>query len=196
MRAMPMQRAPTIVAWIGASLLLAPATLVADMAGRVALSEAVVAHKESITLSDFLPPDAPEKLRARPMELKLGEAPLPGARRTFIRAQMEWRLRGAPEWRDAIAIPTSIEVSRWSRALTHEEVLVAIEDAMRSNQLAVPVPLLPQDLVFRSNVSVTEAAPKLKVTRIESSSDGAETHVRLSTPSEPHSPAFWVTLLQ
>ncbi|MGA8220402.1 MAG: flagella basal body P-ring formation protein FlgA [Candidatus Acidiferrales bacterium] len=191
-----MQRANKLIAWIAAVLVLAPATLAAELASRVALSPALVAHSESIRISDLLPPDAPENVRARATRLTLGEAPLPGSHRTFARAQVERALRASPELRNAFLIPPSIEVTRWSRSLTREEVLEAIVEALRSNQLAVPSSLLSRDLVFSSSVAVTEDAPRLRVTRIEPSPDGVATHVRLSTPSEPHTPSFWVTLLR
>jgi hypothetical protein len=195
MRAHPVLRAYTISAWIAVTLMLVPAATAAQMAGRVALNPSTVAHHEFISISDLLPPEAPEEMRARAAALTLGEAPLPGAHRIFARAQVERALRAVPELRSALAIPPSIQVTRWSRPLTREEVLAAIVAALGSNQLTNQAPLPSRDLVFNSNVVVTEAAPKLRVTRIEHSPDRAETHVRLLTASEPRSPSFWVTLL-
>jgi hypothetical protein len=191
-----MQQAHTLITWIAAGLLLTPATLVANPPVCVALNQIVVTHHESITISDLLPPNASEEIRARAVALALGEAPLPGGHRTFARAQIERALRGAPDLRNAFTIPSSVEVTRWSRLLTREEVLVAIIEALRSNQLPVPAPLLSRDLIFSTNVVVTEETPRLRVTRIEPSPDGAGTHVRLRTSSEPRTPSFWVTFPQ
>jgi flagellar basal body P-ring formation chaperone FlgA len=196
MRKMPTRRARTIITLIAASLAFAPATLGVEIAARVPLNEAVVAHNDLISLLDLLPPNAPENLRARAKGLTLGEAPLPGSHRTFARHELVRALRAAPELRNALSIPPSIDVTRWSRSLTREEVLIAIAEALRSNQLALPSPLVSRNLVFNSTIAVTEEAPKLRVTRFEPSPDGAATHVRLWTSSEPRSPSFWVTLLR
>jgi hypothetical protein len=188
------QRSHIIIEWIAAGALLAPGPVLAGLPVRIALNQSVVAHHECITISDLLPPNAPEEIRTRAMALALGEAPLPGGHRMFARVQVEYALREAPELRSAFTIPPAIDVTRWSRPLTREEVLTAITEALRSNQLTVPGPLMPGDLTFSANVAVTEETPRLKVMQIEPSPDGAGTHVRIRTSSEPRAPSFWITL--
>ena len=163
---------------------------------RISLNQAVVVHHDSVTLSDLLPPSAPENVRGPAMGIALGDAPFPGERLTLARGLVERKLREAPDLLNMLFVPPSIEVTRWSRPLTHEEVLTAIKEALQPNQLTVIAPLQLSDLIFRTNVVVTEEVPRLRVTRIEPSQDRVGAHVRLMTASEPRVPSFWVTLLK
>jgi Chaperone for flagella basal body P-ring formation len=166
----------------------------AQAAQRIALERFVVVHGSSMKVSDLLPPQAPPALRTSAQEISLGDAPLPGTHRTFNRAQIARVLAPAPDLRNLLDIPASIDVTRWSRKLTREEVLAAIVETADATRLLAAGDLRAEDLTFASAVTVTEQAPKIEVTRIESLRNGTGTRVRLWTPSEPRLPPFSVAL--
>ena len=175
-------------------LLLAPVRVSAGAPQRPALRTSFEARADSVALSDLLPSEAPQSLRAAAAKIILADSPLSGAHRTLDRLQIERSLRRVPELRRALEIPPAIDVTRWSRPLTRAEVFTVVRDALRSNQIPGADSLSAQNLVFSSVISVTEDAPKLRVTRIDSSRDGSVARVRLWIASEPRIPPFWVTL--
>ncbi|MGB9311238.1 MAG: flagella basal body P-ring formation protein FlgA, partial [Candidatus Acidiferrales bacterium] len=64
--------------------------------------------------------------------------------------------------------------------------------AISSGQFPAASPVAPADLGVIPAVLVTEAAPKIEITRVEPGLASAETRVRLWIPSEPRVPPFWI----
>ncbi|HXZ11165.1 MAG TPA: flagellar basal body P-ring formation chaperone FlgA [Candidatus Sulfotelmatobacter sp.] len=161
---------------------------------RTALRDAVEVRRDVVFLADLLPASAPPALLSATLAISLGYAPNPGAQRTFDHAEIERALRDAPGLSEALEIPAAVEVTRWSRQLTGAEVIAAIRRAMILNHFGGAASVELEELAFDAPIRVTEDNPSLRVTRIETAPDGAATHVRLWTASEPRIPPFWVTL--
>jgi Chaperone for flagella basal body P-ring formation len=176
------------------SLLLVSGSLASGMHPLSVLRSSFVAHADSVLLSDLLPAQVPESLRSAAEKIVVADSPPPGAHRTLDRPEIERALRDAPDLRQSLEIPPAIDITRWSRPLSKAEVFAAVRDAFVSNQIPGAESLSPGSLALSAAISVTEDAPKLRVTRIESSRDGSVTRVRLWTSSEPRTPPFWVTL--
>lgn len=170
------------------------AAIAAGSSQRLTLKTSFEAHSDFVTLSDLLlSSQASESLRARAEGITVAGSPLPGAHRILGRPQIERALQEVPDIRGAIDIPPVVDITRWSRPLTREEVFAAVRDAFRANDLAGAATLSLSNMEFAPPV-VTEDAPRLKVVRIEPSRSGANTRVRVWTSSEPRVPPFWVTL--
>jgi len=161
---------------------------------RTPLKNAVEIRSDVIRLSDLLAANAPLALQSAGLAISLGNAPKPGTLRTIDRAEIERALRDAPGLSQALEIPAAVEVIRWSRQLTGAEVIAAIRRALILNHFGGAASVELEELTFDTPIRVTEDNPLLRVTRIETAPDGAATHVRLWTASEPRIPPFWVTL--
>ena len=162
---------------------------------RVVLEPSVVAHGDVVSVSDLLPADASPNLHSRAASVVVGDSPLPGTRRTFRNSEVEQALRGTPELRSAVEIPPAVEVTRWSRLLSAEELLAAVTAGISgSRQFQDTRALTLADLSVMPAVLVTEDAPKIEITRFELGLNGMETRMRLWIPSEPRLAPFWVTL--
>jgi Chaperone for flagella basal body P-ring formation len=170
-----------------------PAVRAAGVSQRPTLKSSFEAHSDFVTLSDLLPSPASESLRARAEGITVAGSPLPGLHRILGRRQIERALREVPDIRSSLDIPPAIDITRWSRPLTREEVFAAVRDAFHTNDLPGADSLSLANMAFTSPV-VTEEVPTLKVVRIEPSRSGANTRVRVWTSSEPRIPPFWVTL--
>jgi flagellar basal body P-ring formation chaperone FlgA len=142
---------------------------------RVKLVQSVVTRGDVVSLADLLPDDAPAQLRVSAARVVVGDSPAPGTRRTFRNSEVESALRGAPQLRAAVEIPSAIEATRWSRLLSRREILGAVN-------ATIPA------------VLVTEDAPKIEITQFKSSFGDTETEVEAWISSEPRVPPFWVTL--
>jgi flagella basal body P-ring formation protein FlgA len=175
-------------------LLLTSGAVAAQVPGRVALRSAVVTHEDVVSISDLLPPDAPQGMRARAKAITLGDAPLPGAHRTFERALILRSLLTAPELRSTLDIPPAVDVTRWSRPLTGDEVADAIRSSLKGNDLTGADGLSARDVTIDSSIEVTGDRPKLKVTRIEPVPGGSGSRVHLWIASQPRVPPFWIKL--
>lgn len=171
--------------------LLVPPRLAAQNLERVSLEPFAVSRGQWISVSDLLPPQTPLSLRSAAREIVLGVAPLPGAHRTLARAQIVEALNSAPPLLRSLEIPVSVDISRWSRKLTPEEVLAAITRSLSANHLSAPEALTVRDIAF-APVIVTENAPRLEVTRIEELP--GVTRARLWSPSEPRLAPFFVNI--
>ena len=170
--------------------ILIPLTAAAQ--NRIALLANVSVHTDEICLADLLTANAPESLRARAKQISFGRAPAIGAERTLQRSEI---LRAVPSnMIPIIAIPQSVIVTRWSRLLTRDEILAAIQKSMDANHAPSDSPFSPSDITFDSPISVTEDTPSLNVVRFEPRADDTGTHVALWTISEPRTPPFWVTI--
>ena len=174
--------------------LLLASGVAAQVPGRVALRATAVTREEVVSISDLLPAEAPEGMRARAKAITLGDAPLPGAHRTFERALILRSLLAAPELRSTLEIPPAVDVTRWSRPLTGDEVANAIRLSLKGNDLTGADGLSARDVTIDSSIAVTGDPPKLKVTRIEPVPGGTGSRVHLWIASQPRVPPFWVQL--
>jgi hypothetical protein len=193
MNTTPKLRAMLLVSLLAGVFLALPASAF-EASELPSLKAAFVAYRDSVTLADLLPSDLPESLRLRAEKIAVTNAPLSGARRTLSRTEIERALNRVPGLQQLVEVPASVEVTRWSRPLTCDEVFAAIQEALRSSKAPLVELSSPRSLVFTSPISVTEDAPKLKVTRIEPAREASVARIRLSLVSEPRIPPFWVTL--
>ena len=178
------------VAWLFA-LSVSPR---ANAGERTTLRESAIAYGDSVHVSDLLPSGAPEKIRARANEVALGNSPLPGAHRTFERLQIENALRNAPDLQAALIVPDEVDVTRWSRPLSREQIRAALVGSERAGADSMMKEMNLDQIEMSAAVLVTEEAARVAVLQIERSSLGSEVHARLWVPSEPKVPAFWVTV--
>jgi hypothetical protein len=96
------------------------------------LAEARVAG-ESIYLSDLLPAEATPGMREAAGKIRLGAAPPPGGTLTLTGERIAGLLPEAA--RQQMVIPPHVLVHRASRPVTREEVVAAIQAALRRNGL-------------------------------------------------------------
>ena len=183
----------TIVA-ASCNMMLLLAANSAHAVERIPLRDAIIVHDHVVTLSDLLPLNVPEPIRLNARQIALGESPLPGERRVLKRDFVLRTLDAAPSMGNSFEIPAVIEVTRWSRLLTREDVFNAIHEALLSNTISSADSLTAEDITFSTPVTVTEQTPTLKVLRIEPVPSGAGMRIRLWTVSEPRVPPFWVCL--
>jgi len=160
----------------------------------VAVPPAVSVRHGKLTLADLLPLPVPDALRARAAHIKLGDAPLAGDRRLLDREFFARALADAPDLHARISLPPEVDVTRWSRALTGEDVLPAVAKAFLDNNVASAAELAASDITLLSPVSTTEESPEVRVLRMEPHEKEHATLVRVWIPSEPRVPPFWARL--
>jgi len=184
---------------VGLSSLMAP-ILAAGCAGResradrVWLLESAEVTQEKITLADLLPASAPSSLHESAARLSLGSAPQPGSSRTLLGYQIEKQLRSAPEVLDRLAIPDRIVVTRAYRAISHAEIVRAIEEAWKEEGFSGNVALDRGNLELEAPVLVTRDDLGLKATRLEYDRLEHRAVFRLWASKEPHLLPFYVSV--
>lgn len=163
----------------------------ASVASPMNLKESIVTRKDEICLGDFLPPEATERIRALAAYVSLGKSPMPGQHRTIEREQLVRALISSPDLERSIELPQSLEVTRWSRHLTRQEIAQAVQQALRENHLGDGVNISEADVSLSTNAIVSEDSPTLRILRFEPSPDHTGTRVQIWTASEPEVPPFW-----
>ena len=162
----------------------------------VELRSFAVVRQDRVFLSDLLPETASKSLRDAGEELILCTAPLAGHQRQIPQPEIEEALMRFPTLRSQLRIPDRVNVARWSRLLTRQEILGALTKALEEGNLRVAQPLSEDDIRFFSPVAVTEDTPCLKIEGIEAERQKSITHVRIAIASEPLQPPFWVDVDQ
>lgn len=79
---------------------------------KVSLRERIEINRESIRLSDLLPPDAPVALIAASNPIEVGPAPLPGSPRVLLAPQLITKLADRPDLLSELVLPATITVTR------------------------------------------------------------------------------------
>ncbi len=166
----------------------------AQEAERTKLGQTVTVGAPVVRLSDLLPSEAPDPLRARAAEIVLGSAPQPGRSRMISGAEIKSRLIDAPELVGRLAIPERIVIQRSHRSLSSSELFQAIRVGLGGQGLPDSGDWNPGDLKLSAPVYVTLDDPGLEVTRIELDPLRKETRFRLWTSKEPTILPFWVTV--
>lgn len=195
---MPAHTGAQISAQIGARIglivgaLLLASGAAAQMRRPVALERMAAVRAGVVRLSDLLPEAAPPQLRSRAREIVLGDAPVPGEERDFTRGDVLHALRDWPALQNQLEIPRDMSVRRWARRVTREEVLAAIDRTLRANGSTADSSLTASDVHLAADVAVTENAPTLQLTQIQTAGDGNGTRVLVWVTSEPRVPPFWV----
>ena len=179
-----------------AALILFPVAAAAQTSSRVALLDAVAVRGSTLRVSDVLPLGSPQDLAVRAKNVSLGRSPLPGGHRAVTRTELQRALRKFPALRDSLVLPESIDITRSSRLLSPEDVLVAMHGSLPANRNISFPSLAAKDVVLSHPIEVAEGDLPLKVTRVEPAVDGSGTHIRLAITSEPRIPPFWVELRQ
>jgi flagella basal body P-ring formation protein FlgA len=147
-----------------------------------------------VHLSDLLPREAPDALRARAAEIALGSAPQPGLARMISGMEIRSRLIDAPDLLERLKIPDWIVIQRSCRLLSNSELLQAIRLRLGAQATPDSAKWDPSDLQLSTPVYVTLDDPGLEVTRIELDPLRRQTRFRLWTSKEPPILPFWVTL--
>jgi hypothetical protein len=131
-------------------------------ASDVTLRQEVDVRGNSIYLSDLLPVQAPDGLRASFQGILVGVAPQPGSSRILDRSKIEGLLGTAA---GNIEIPQSIVVRRTGRKISRDEVVPVIRAALRRSGL--PDDLQPDDLRVFPEVFASSDTPALEVRRVD-----------------------------
>jgi flagellar basal body P-ring formation protein FlgA len=147
----------------------------------------------TMTLADLLPDSASASLRKEAATVPLGSAPQPGMTRILYRQQLQFVLRDHGAMLRRLALPDEIAVERVHHALTRQEVIRAIQEAVGSQRDLAGQSLDLQDVQFSTPVYVTKADPGLKVIRIESDPVRGDTQFQLWTSKEPNTLPFEVS---
>src|SRR5882757_5349188 len=96
-------------------------SMVCKAAGResvVRLCESAGVARETIRLSDFLPPETPAGIRDTAEMIELGRSPQLSSTRIFLREQILRGLKGHPELLGQLSIPERVTVMRQSWPIT------------------------------------------------------------------------------
>jgi len=159
---------------------------------RIALPEYAVAHQSIVRLSDLLPDHSPAGLHALTSAIVLGDAPFPGVVRDFPRERIESAIAATPSLRNQFEIPPVVHVTRWARILSRDEVLHAIEGALRSSHIPEFAAFARANVEFASPILLANADSVPEATSIDLSAAPISIRARLCIPSEPRIPPFWV----
>lgn len=132
---------------------------------RVALLAETEVSRDSVYLSDLLPPRVPAEVRGSAEKIYLGTAPQLGSARVLAGTTIAGFLNGEGGLR-AIEVPPRIVVRRAGRLITREEVVTAIRSALNHNRLP-GAELESDDVHMFAPVMVSAADAQLEVTRID-----------------------------
>lgn len=161
------------------------------------LAEARVAG-ESIYLSDLLPAEATPGMREAAGKIRLGAAPPPGGTLTLAGERIAGLLPEAA--RQQIVIPPHVLVHRSSRPVTREEVVAAIQAALRRNgrpgraapETELGSELDPETVHFSPAVTVAATDAKLEVRRIDYDAALQQDRFLLASAADPRALPFLV----
>lgn len=153
------------------------------------LAEARVA-RESIYLSDLLPAEATPGMREAAGTIRLGAAPPPGGTLTLSAERIAGLLPEAA--RQQMVIPPHVLVHRAGRPVTREEVVAAIQAALRRNGLPGGATLDPEGVHFSAAVTVAVADAKLEVRRIDYDAALQQDRFLLASAADPRALPFVV----
>jgi hypothetical protein len=153
------------------------------------LAEARVAG-ESIYLSDLLPAEATPGMREAAGKIRLGAAPPPGGTLTLAGERIAGLLPEAA--RQQMVIPTHVLVHRASRPVTREEVVAAIQAALRRNGLPGRATLDPENVHFSPAFTVAATDAKLEVRRIDYDAALQQDRFLLASAADPRVLPFLV----
>lgn len=159
---------------------------------RVRLKASVVVQTEAISLDDFLPSEAAKDIHDLAAHVALGKAPLPGERRILDRDEVLSAMRAERGIEELLAVPEKLEVARWSRQVTREEIAREIESTYPLRNLYGGASLSGTDITIPAVTFVSEEAPKFRILRMEAVPNDSGTRLKIWTVSEPRTPPFWV----
>jgi hypothetical protein len=134
---------------------------------RIELLRAVRVTGTRVLLSDLLPANVPESLRASAAQISMGAAPQPGNTRIFEHDAVERRAGESEELLTEVSVPERIVVSRDSRPITLSEVFEAIRSALHRSGAPGAAALQPGDVFLESQVFVGPGDSGLRVMRVD-----------------------------
>jgi hypothetical protein len=152
----------------------ATALAIAQGSARVALPVTVVVHTDSMSLADLLPGETSSSLRMRARDILMGAAPRAGSQRMISRFDLVRALNSSPDLLASLEIPQTIDVKRWSRPLTREEIAAAIDKS-----LAKTIDRPPTETIGRSPAETIGRSPAETIDRSLTENDASQS-VRLS----------------
>jgi hypothetical protein len=186
-----MKAPPTLLGGAIALLLLVVGPGPTNGEPRVLLVGEATVRQPQLSLADVLPVAAPDGLRARAAQISLGDSPMPGEHRVLDQKFVSHALDKFPELREKLAIPSRIDVTRWSRSISSEDLVEPVAKALASADLARSDAPSASDINLLSPVIATEAHVEARVLRIEMGEGAKVARVRMWIPSEPRIPPFW-----
>jgi hypothetical protein len=148
----------------------------------------VVVHGERLLLSDFLPPAAPEALRAQAAQVSLGRTPGIGMVRVLDRFEVEQRLR--PELWRRLSLPERLEAHRPAYRIGPEQVRAALEPVLRAHGATTPL----HDLELEVQPLVDTPDPQFRILEISPDPLRHRWNARVALADEPQASPFLVSL--
>jgi flagellar basal body P-ring formation chaperone FlgA len=132
---------------------------------RIELVREVRVTGVNVLLSDLLPQQAGDSLRALAGEISLGAAPEPGTTRVLARSGVLENIGERMDVSEEIAVPERMTVSRDARAISVQEVFVAIRNALELGGNSTIAYLRPEDVLFEAQILVGPGDAGLEVLR-------------------------------
>ncbi|MGH7868616.1 MAG: hypothetical protein ACREP9_13560, partial [Candidatus Dormibacteraceae bacterium] len=157
----------------------------ADASPKITLRSHVVVRKSEIMLADLLPAAASQSLKGLAAKIDLGSAPQPGAVLHVSRAQIQAAIEDQPQLSQELVLPVSLEVERFHRALSSEEIADALNAEARRRGLRGADPLGLGGTELTAPVTVTADQPDLRVISVQPNPARRTTQFQLVAASEP-----------
>jgi hypothetical protein len=134
---------------------------------KIELLREVTVAGSRVLLSDLLPANASESLRARASQIAMGATPLPGNARVLERDAIESQVSPNGGILSEVSIPDRIVVRTDSRAITLNEVFETIRAALAQKGLISADALRPEDVLLESQILVAPGDSGLQVMRMD-----------------------------
>jgi Chaperone for flagella basal body P-ring formation len=161
------------------------ASATAQASTKIPIREHVEAHGQIVTLADLT---ASDSLADNDAHLGITTAPQLDSTRTMSRHEMSALLLAHNQTPSDFNIPERIQIARWSRSLSSQELMDAIDTALTAQKMTI---VFEGELRGGSKVGIRD--PKVQVTSIDLSRAENSIRFRLRVVNEPELHEFWVT---
>lgn len=155
------------------------------------LSEARVAGN-AIYLSDLLPTQASPELRAEAAKIRLGSAPRPGGSVTLDSNAIAAAAIPVTTRRE-FSVPPQIIVHRFARLVTQDEVVAALNTALKANSFPGNPVIDGDEVHYSAQVKVAADDALLHVRRVDFDSSIQQARFLVVTGADPRALPFLVT---
>jgi hypothetical protein len=155
------------------------------------LSEARVAG-DAIYLSDLLPTQASPELRMAAAKIRLGSAPRPGGSLTLDANAID-AVAIPITTRREFSVPPQIVVHRFARVVTQDEVVAALNAALKANSFPGNPVIDGNEVHYSAQVKVAADDALLHVRRVDFDASIQEARFLVVTGADPRALPFLVT---
>jgi len=152
---------------------------------KMLIREHVEVRGQVVTLGDLV---ASDSLADEDQHLLITAAPQLDSTRNMSRRELSGLLLAHDHRPSEFDIPERIQIARWSRSLTSQELIDAIDGALTAQKMTVT---FESELQGGSKVGIPD--PKLQVTSIDLSRADNSIRFRLRVVNEPELHEFWVS---